>query len=402
VIQLAKLTASDAENLDQLGISAAVSGNTIVVGANCAGGSLEQCGPGAVYVFLKPASGWTDMTETAKLTASDGNPDDNLGISVGISGNTIVAGADFECITGQEPSKVYVFVEPVGGWQDMTQTAELTPSDGPGCLGYSVGISGNAVVAGAPYASAGEHKDQGAAYVFVRPKSGWHDMTETVKLISSNGQRLDELGTSVAISGETVVAGAPLADGGRGAAYVFVKPGKGGRNLTETAKLTATAQAGNSLFGVPVAIDRGTVVVGEQGCLAEEDPHGNAYIFVEPRGGWVSGTQTAMLSPPDGLGCDVFPSALSIDGDVVVASEVRARKFYGAAYAFVKPRDGWQNTSKPNATMTASTGETVSFGYSAALRGCTLVVGSPGGVTIPSAAFVFGAKSCHGNVKSAP
>jgi hypothetical protein len=83
--QLANLRASDGAALDYLGYSVAVSGNTVVVGAPIAtiGSNIVQ---GAVYVFVKPAGGWANMTETAKLTASDGTPVSLFGLSVAISG----------------------------------------------------------------------------------------------------------------------------------------------------------------------------------------------------------------------------------------------------------------------------------------------------------------------------
>ena len=88
-VELGRLTASDAGG--DFGYTVAIDGDTIVVGAQ---GDDEQAGnAGAVYVFLRPGSGWVDGTETAKLTASDGAIADGLGSWVAISGNIIVAGA---------------------------------------------------------------------------------------------------------------------------------------------------------------------------------------------------------------------------------------------------------------------------------------------------------------------
>ncbi|MGA8150429.1 MAG: hypothetical protein WB952_05725 [Terriglobales bacterium] len=130
----AKLTTSDA---DFYFISAiAVQGNTIVAGDCGEGGNP---GPGAAYVFVKPATGWKSMTESAKLTASDGKPYDCFGHSVAVSHDTVVVGAP----TSQEGA-AYVFVKPPNGWTNMTETAKLTAFDAlvsPG-LGTSVAISG--------------------------------------------------------------------------------------------------------------------------------------------------------------------------------------------------------------------------------------------------------------------
>lgn len=84
----------------------------------------------------------------------------------------------------------YVFVKPPGGWVDATETARLIPSDVPypptmttTLFGSTVDISGNTIVVGAPWDPPGQSK--GAAYVFVRPPGGWADMVETAKLTAT-------------------------------------------------------------------------------------------------------------------------------------------------------------------------------------------------------------------------
>ncbi|MCP4373696.1 MAG: hypothetical protein GY797_37185, partial [Deltaproteobacteria bacterium] len=123
------------------------------------------------------------MTQTAKLTASDGAAGDNFGRSVAISGDTVVAGATGEDDSGSSSGAAYVFVKPGSGWADMTQAAKLTASDGAAGerLGLSVAVSGDTVVAGA-LGDDDNGNDSGSAYVFVKPGSGWADMTQTAKL----------------------------------------------------------------------------------------------------------------------------------------------------------------------------------------------------------------------------
>src|SRR6202162_5444499 len=87
LVQLAELTPSTRATNDWFGISIAVSGNTVVVGDFDA--NIETFG--AVYVYVKPASGWANMTQVAKLTSSDNG--EGFGTSVAISGNTVVVGA---------------------------------------------------------------------------------------------------------------------------------------------------------------------------------------------------------------------------------------------------------------------------------------------------------------------
>ena len=175
-------------------------------------------------MFVKPAAGWTNGTESNELTASDGATAACLGCSVAVSGDTVVAGAQYATVGGNvAQGAVYVFVEPASGWTSGTETAKLTASDAAATdfLGSSVAVSGDTVVAGAPYATVGANAKQGAAYVFVEPASGWTSGTESAKLTASDGAAGDFLG-SVAVSGDTVVAGARGTNGSKGAAYVFV------------------------------------------------------------------------------------------------------------------------------------------------------------------------------------
>jgi len=109
--------------------------------------------------------------QLAQLTASNGRGDDQMGASVAISGSTAVVGAPG---ARKASGAAYVFVKPVSGWGDSAQTAELTASGPEGLLGLSVAIGGDTAVVGAP----GANNDQGAAYVFVKPKSGWKNMTQ--------------------------------------------------------------------------------------------------------------------------------------------------------------------------------------------------------------------------------
>jgi hypothetical protein len=93
----AELTASDGVAGNALGISVAISGNTIVVGEDCLRiGGNPNCDTqhqGVVYVYQKPINGWQSMVETAELTPSDGYVGDEFGTSVAVSGNVIVVGA---------------------------------------------------------------------------------------------------------------------------------------------------------------------------------------------------------------------------------------------------------------------------------------------------------------------
>jgi len=265
--ETARLTASNGDSLTAV----AISGNTIVAAA----------ASGVVYVFVKPLTGWANMTETAKLSTSNG---DYL-TGVAMSSNTVVAGADGH---NNFQGAAYVFAEPPSGWANMTQTAELTASDGADddFLGCGVGVSGDTVVAGAPNHTINGNAWQGALYVFVKPAGGWADMTQTAELTASDGGYTDQLGNDAAINGDTVVGGAPqyepFGNTGNGKAYAFFKPVGGWTNMTESVRLEATDGAQCDALGVSVAINSGTVAAGAPGICAGGGSSGNpgaAYVF---------------------------------------------------------------------------------------------------------------------------
>ena len=128
---------------------------------------------GAAYVFVRPAGGWVDATQTAKLTSSAPTAYDSFGQSVAISADTIIAG---------EGAGANVFVKPAGGWVDANETAKLTGSDADGSFGVSVSVSGDKVAVGADPTDS-----TGAVYAFAKPAGGWVDATETQKLTPSDG-----------------------------------------------------------------------------------------------------------------------------------------------------------------------------------------------------------------------
>ncbi len=201
--QQAKLTAADGAANDQFGNSVAISGDTAVVGAylDDVGANANQ---GSAYIFVRSGVSWTQL---AKLTASDGAAGDVLGISVAIDGGTILVAAYEDDIgANADQGSAYVFVRSGASWVEQ---AKLMASDGEAndLFGVSVAISGDSVVVGAYGDDFGAASAQGSAYVFVRSGANW---TQQAKLAASGGAANDWFGYSVAISGDTVVAGAPF------------------------------------------------------------------------------------------------------------------------------------------------------------------------------------------------
>src|SRR6266540_3231667 len=270
-----KLEASDPAAFDGFGFSVAISGETVVVGALFDDGAagLQQ---GSAYVFARSGGVWTQQQ---KLLASDAAAGDAVGMSVAISGETVVVGAQFDDdVAGDNQGSAYVFARSDGVW---SQQQKLLASDARCCgeaFGASVAISGETVVVGAIGDDGAAGRDQGSAYVFARSGGVW---TQQQKLEASDAAANDLFGLSVAISGETVVVGAPFdagaAGNSQGSAYVFARSGG---VWSQQQKLEASDAALGDQFGFSVAVSGGTVVVG-----AHDDSgaagrlQGSAYVF---------------------------------------------------------------------------------------------------------------------------
>ena len=337
--QVAKLTASDGAGGDEFGRAVSVDGDTIAVGAYG-----DDTLTGSAYVFVKPSTGWATATETAKLTASDGVADDQFGWSVSVDGDTMVVGVRMDDGSGSNSGSAYVFVKPSTGWATTTETAKLTASDGAAGdrFGTSVSVGGDTIAVGV-YRDDDNGADSGSAYVFVRPSDGeWTTATETAKLTASDGAANDEFGWSVSVDGDTMVVGAPLDDGSgsnSGSAYVFVKPSTGWATTTETAKLTASDGAEGDRFGTSVSVGGDTIAVGAYG---DDTFTGSAYLFVKPATGWAATTEALKLAASDGAVGDYFGFSVSVDGNTVVAGaflDDDNGSVSGSAYAFAV--SGW-------------------------------------------------------------
>ena len=410
IFQEGRLSASNAAAFEEMGSAVAISGSTIALGAPAASVNGHSYKQGAVYVFTKPAGGWGSATQTAELSASDANTTgdingygDELGASVAISGQTIVAGAVQATSGGIEfAGKVYVFVEPLGGWVNATQNAELGATDATkyNYLGTSLATDGTTVLVGDP--SPQPPFTAGEAYVFTKPGGGWTSETETAKLTASDGATGDAFGRSVAISGNVAAVGALYAKATspyQGAVYVYSRAeGKAWSEATQ-AKLTASEGKEYETLGGSVALEGSTLVAGAPNNASPGSTPSAAYIFVKPGGGWANtSSPAARLTPSDPLSGEHFGGSVGLSGKtVVVASQFAAfgeTAQQGAIYVYTEPGGGWASTS--SATKISAAGGGLQQASSAGVSGSTIVEGADlakvGANEAQGAAYVFGAE----------
>jgi hypothetical protein len=200
------LSASDAATGDGFGISAALSGDTAVIGA----AYRSDNGPssGAAYIFTRSGSVWS---QSAKLLAPDGQPNDTFGELVALSGDTILVNAPRHTVLGQSRAgAVYVFrrTSPGGPWAYSATLTSNQPRTGE-LFGYGLAIDGDAAAIGGFYRSNNQFHD-GSAYIFRRiggPSGTW---VRASRIDNPEPDTGAYFGYGIALSGSSFLVGAPL------------------------------------------------------------------------------------------------------------------------------------------------------------------------------------------------
>ncbi len=309
-----KLLASDGADKDHFGYSVSISGDTVIVGAY--GNDDDGTNRGSAYIFVRNAGTWT---EQKKLLNSNGQVNDWFGLSVSISGDTVVVSAEGEDDGGSQAGAAFIYVRNGVTW---TEQQKLLPSDKKTntYFGHSVAISGDTVVIG-KYLDSAIAYHAGAAYVFVRnPITGvW---TEQQKLVASDDVTSSKFrfGSTVAISNDTIIIGAP----GGGSAYVYLRSGI---LWAEQQKLQASDLISGESFGVSVSVSNDTAVVGTGGY------NGASHIFTRSSVTWSEQKITAS----DGALSDRYGYSVSVSGDNIIVGapyDDNSGTDSGSAYAY--------------------------------------------------------------------
>jgi hypothetical protein len=293
-IQEQKLLASDGEVGDWFGISVAIYGDFVFVGAD-ADDNENGLNAGSVYVFKHEGSTWILQD---KLVASDGIANDYFGRYVSIDENYAIIGAYYD---DDIAGSAYVFKRAGNEW---TEEEKLTASDrAPGdYFGVSTSIEGDYAIIGAYREDNDNGIDAGSVYVFKRTSRGW---LEETKLLASDGISGDRFGISTSIDDTYLVIGSYYDDGYTGSAYVFNKTSTG---WVEENKLIALDGEINDFFGRSVSIYRDSILVGAWG---DTSYSGSAYIFRHIDSNWIEETK---LIASDASGNDRFGYQVSLYG----------------------------------------------------------------------------------------
>lgn len=389
------IVAPDAGLADYCGSAVDVKGDLAIVGAW--GATVEQPFPlinqgaaGVAYVYRKVGSTWT---LEAQVKANDFQALDFYGQGVAIDGTRAAVGSyGDDNVFSTNTGSLYVLRYVHEQW---LQEAKLVPSpllQSPAQFGKSVAIEGTTIVAGGP------HYDQplgvtGIAYVFEHNGTSW---VQTVQLLNTSPMHGERFGADVALSGDTIVVGAPRWDcngGGMtcvGAAFVFRRVAG---TWTQEAKLTALDGAAADFFGGGVDIEGDAVVVGAEQAGASGAGSGAAYVFRRTGTTW---SQEAKLVPIDGAAGAAFGRSVALSGStVVVGAPLDPTTGRGSAHVFRHENGAWVQVSKvtlPGASVAAEAGAAV------AVDGGTALVGGPmhdGGTTDTGRAWRIEDVSTH-------
>ena len=281
-------------------------------------------GSGSAYVFFRSGTSWALQQ---KLLATDPSSGRRSVFSVALAGDTVVVGAP-----DADRGAAYVFTRSGTTWAQQ-QKLLATSGDVGDRFGSSVALSGETVIVGAPeawtYPPGASAVHTGAAYVFLRAGTIW---AQEQRLITGDASSTASLGRSVALSGDTALAGA------LSAAYVFLRSGT---TWTEQAKLVSGQTVTDSSFGSSVAVLADTAMVGfpTSGNDSRLVFNGETHVFVRTGTSWAPTQRlTALDATEHEMAGDLFGTSLSLSATTALIgapSDDSADVDGGSAYVFV-------------------------------------------------------------------
>ncbi|MBI1295551.1 hypothetical protein GC175_11405 [bacterium] len=347
---------------DQFGFSVAVSGSTVVAGARFD----EDLGleAGAAYQ-VDANSGAVIRKILAVDPASDnetfGNREDFFGESVAVEGNVAVIGAPLKSQGGTNSGAVYLYNMTTGNL--ISRLLPFSPINDDtffNFYGFSVGISDNYIVVGAPGDVEGANGGGGAAYIYTAG-----NQQVVGKIFASDIAFADNFGRRVAVSNSIAAISSPFDDDrgtDSGSVYLF-----DAATAQQQRKLTASDGAANDLFGLGVAINGDIVAVGAPFDDDLGTSSGSVYLFNA-----TTGQQLAKITAADGQAGSRFGESVDIDGSTLIVGAPLDNGI-GAAYLFDIA------TATQQAKLVASDGQAGDgFGGSVSVSGSNVVIGAAG------------------------
>lgn len=254
---------------------------------------------------------------------------------------------------------------PVGPERDEEEKFTANDAAAFDEFGSSVALSGDTALVGAPLANS-PATDGGAVYVLVKSGTTWN---QEAKLVASDAAYGSKFGYSVSLEGDLALIGARGHDAGsgdRGAAYVFTRSGT---VWTEEARLLASDGANGDFFGAAVSLSGDTALVGAYRNQNVLDRGGSAYVYVRSGTTW---SEEAKLYAADSEANDYFGFTVSLSGDRA-AIGAHGNDPGGSAYAFLRTGTTWSEEAKLESGDLATADW---FGWSVGYDGTRMIVGA--------------------------
>jgi hypothetical protein len=371
-VREARLEPQSSVNFDSFALSLSLGPDLALLGAP---GVSSAAGAlvGAAYVFERQPQGWVEIAE---LRASDGTAGDRFGIAVALDGDRLAVGAPGADANAIDGGAVYVFQRGATGWVETAKLVGVGADIGE-ALGWSLALEGDTLIAGAAddHHSGGSF-DGGAAYHFAFAGGAW---TQLQRLIPGDGSAFDYFSHALALDGDTLVVGAysdnhTTAVNG-GSAYVFRRGATGAFALAQ--KLIPADNGSNDLFGWSVALLEGELVVGAPGdTLSGAFEAGSAYVYADAPTGFAF---VEKLVSTDVQANARFGSSVALGGAALVVGASQAHspvgQFTGNAYLFERGAAGFAFNTALRSTALESGAD---FGSAAATDGERVLIGAPG------------------------
>ncbi|MDD3321130.1 MAG: IPT/TIG domain-containing protein [Paludibacter sp.] len=305
-------------------ISVSADGNTAIVG-----GSYDNYGKGAAWVYTRVAGVWTQQGD--KLVGTGATSASNQGCSVSLSadGNTAIVGGYSD---NYNKGAVWVYIRSGSTWTQQGSKLVGTGAVGGANQGSSVSLSadGNTALVGGQW----DNNDQGAAWVYTRTTGVWSQQGS--KLVGTGGIGTSQYqGRSVSLSadGNTAMVGGYGDNIDQGAAWVYTRTT--GVWSQQGGKLVGTGAVGGAQQGISVSLsaDGNTAMVGG---YTDNSNQGAAWVYIRTTGVWSQ--QGGKLVGTGGIG--TYPKqassvSLSADGNTALVGGSGDNSELGASWVFI-------------------------------------------------------------------
>ena len=299
--------------------SVVVTGDEVLV-AQSRGG---EAGGGVVYIYTQSGEDWV---ETGSLTHPQPSANDGFGMNLATAGDRLLVAAVNQ--RSPENAAVHAYSRTAGGWSHVGELVGEGMPEGM-ILGMAIAVSGDVAAIGA-----GSRTGAGAVVIFRQADGAW---AQEAVLEYPGSDEMSGFGGALALSGGTLVVGAPLTGSRSGTAYVF-EDGADGWNMT--AELTSDGGE-NSFFGISAMVGSDRILVGAGSPF---DQPGSVVAYTRQDGEW---SEAGRLAAFDGGGGDQFGSTMATDGQTLWVGAPGADGRRGAIYEFTgSGADGWTGVTK--------------------------------------------------------